>query len=178
MCLLWVEPSRLTKVLHSYYWLPNTIFPTLTFFNWTTWIAPRNATLSILTGSYYYNLGLNPLLNSFDWNWFTGVLDPIINPFFIVLQLVLAVLTWAVVVMIPVFFSNTWFTAYLPINAWYAYDNTGEKYSAQVILTPDKTLNQTAYEQYSPMFLPASMVLRYGALLAVSKVLQVYPRDV
>ncbi|EME78963.1 uncharacterized protein MYCFIDRAFT_143283 [Pseudocercospora fijiensis CIRAD86] len=153
--------------MFCYFWLPNTIFPTLTFFNWTTWIAPRNAALSILTGSYYFNLGLNPLVNSFDWNWFAGVIDPIVNPFFVVLQLVLAVLVWAVAVIIPVFFSNTWHTAYLPINAFYTFDNTGKKYSVQRILDSHGRLNQTGYEEYSPLFFPAALVLRYGVLLAI-----------
>lgn len=38
--------------MFCYFWLPNTIFPTLTFFNWITWIRPQNAAVSIITGSY------------------------------------------------------------------------------------------------------------------------------
>ncbi|KAH8887251.1 OPT superfamily oligopeptide transporter [Thozetella sp. PMI_491] len=149
-----------------YYWLPNTIFPVLTFFNWMTWISPTNATLSILTGSYYFNLGLNPFVNSFDWNWFAGVIDPIYNPFFIVVQIIFSCFVWAVCVIIPVFFSNTWYTAYLPINSWYVYDNTGETYSARSVLGPDGALNQTAYEEYSPPFMSAASILRYGMMFA------------
>jgi hypothetical protein len=154
-------------VASSYYWLPNTIFPVLTFFNWMTWIAPRNTTLSILTGQYYFNLGLNPLVNSFDWNWFAAYVDPIINPFFIVFQIVAACFVWAVCVIIPVFFTNTWYTAYLPINSWYTYDNTGAQYTISNVMGTDGAFNQTAYEAYSPIFVPAAFVLRYGMMFAV-----------
>ncbi|KAM6484707.1 OPT oligopeptide transporter protein-domain-containing protein [Trichoderma sp. SZMC 28011] len=154
-------------LMFLYYWLPGTIMPILTFFNWTTWIAPTSATLSILTGSYYFNLGLNPLLTTFDWNWFSGVVDPIIYPFFVVVQIVGSALVWAVLVVIPVFFTNTWYTAYLPINSWYAYDNTGNQYNFSRVVGPGSTLNETAYREYSPLFLPATFVLRYAVLLAV-----------
>ncbi|PKK52367.1 hypothetical protein CI102_6818 [Trichoderma harzianum] len=153
-------------LMFLYYWLPGTIMPILTFFNWTTWIAPTSATLSILTGSYYFNLGLNPLLTTFDWNWFSGVVDPIIYPFFVVVQIVGSALVWAVLVVIPVFFTNTWYTAYLPINSWYAYDNTGNQYNFSRVVGPGSTLNETAYREYSPLFLPATFVLRYAVLLA------------
>ncbi|KAL7906470.1 OPT oligopeptide transporter domain-containing protein [Trichoderma velutinum] len=153
-------------LMFLYYWLPGTIMPILTFFNWTTWIAPTSATLSILTGSYYFNLGLNPLLTTFDWNWFSSVVDPIIFPFFIVVQIVGSCLVWAVLVVIPVFFTNTWYTAYLPINSWYAYDNTGNQYNFSRVVAPGSTLNETAYREYSPLFLPATFVLRYVVLLA------------
>jgi hypothetical protein len=131
-------------------------------------IAPKNATLSILTGSYFFNLGLNPFVNSFDWNWFAAYVDPIVNPFFIVVQIVAACLVWAICVIIPTFFSNTWFTAYLPINSWYIYDNRGSKYSTSSILGSDGTLNKTACEAYSPVFIPAAYILRYAVMFAVS----------
>lgn len=157
-----------STAMFCYFWLPNTLFPTLTFFNWTTWIAPRNALVSILTGSYYSNLGLNPLVNSLDWNWFTAVLDPVIFPFFIIAQIVAACLCWAVFAIIPVFFTNTWYTAYLPINSWYSYDNTGSRYRFAQVMLPDGSMNQTAYEEYSSPFIPATLVLRYAIMLAVS----------
>ncbi|UKZ81465.1 hypothetical protein TrVFT333_009237 [Trichoderma virens FT-333] len=153
-------------LMFLYYWLPGTIMPVLTFFNWTTWIAPASTTLSILTGSYYFNLGLNPLLTTFDWNWFSSVVDPIIYPFFVVVQIVVSTLAWAVLVVIPVFFTNIWYTAYLPINSWYAYDNTGNQYQFARVVGPGSTLNEAAYQEYSPLFLPATFVLRYVVLLA------------
>lgn len=140
--------------------------PVLTFFNWTTWIAPQNAILSIITGMSYSNLGLNLAVTSFDWNWFAGI-DPLITPFFIVFQIVAACLVWAVCVVLPVFFTNTWNTGYLPINSWYTFDNTGQKYAASRIMASDGTFNQTAYEAYSPVFIPATFILRYAVMFAV-----------
>lgn len=125
-----------------------------------TWIKPTSAALSIVAGSYYYNLGFNGPLNTFDWNWMTSVIDPIITPFFIVVQIVGAIALWGLFVIIPVFFSNTWYTAYLPINSWFNYDNTGNEYDMSQIIGSDGGFNQTAYENYSPLFLPASAALR------------------
>lgn len=33
-----------------YFWFPNYLFESLTYFSWMTWIAPNNLTLDILTG--------------------------------------------------------------------------------------------------------------------------------
>ncbi|KAK5111395.1 hypothetical protein LTR85_012169 [Meristemomyces frigidus] len=152
--------------MFCYFWLPNTIFPTLTYFNWPTWIKPHGTVLSTLMGSYYYNLGLNPFINTFDWNVVAAVVDPIVNPFFVVVQIVGSLMVWGVCVIIPVFFSNLWYTAYMPINSWYIYDNTGEEYSMSQVMGSNGGLNQTAYEEYSPAFIPAAAALRYAVSLA------------
>ncbi|KAK4549431.1 hypothetical protein LTR36_006428 [Oleoguttula mirabilis] len=152
--------------MFCYFWIPNTIFPTLTYFNWPTWIKPKGTVLSTVMGSYYYNLGLNPFVNTFDWSVISSVVDPIVNPFFVVVQIVGSLTVWGVCVIIPVFFTNTWYTAYLPINSWYIYDNTGEQYSMSQVMGPTGALNQTAYEEYSPSFIPAASALRYAVSLA------------
>ncbi|KAH6977206.1 OPT oligopeptide transporter protein-domain-containing protein [Ilyonectria sp. MPI-CAGE-AT-0026] len=155
-----------------YYWIPNTMFPTLTFFNWITWIKPTSAVVALVTGSYYFNLGFNPL-SSFDYQWFSTV-DPFVTPFFIVVQMVGSTAFWGICVIIPVFFSNTWDTGYLPINSWLPYDNTGAPYQAQLILGQDHKFNQTAYEQYSPLLLPAAFVLRWAGMMALLPAMPVF----
>ena len=49
-----------------YYWIPGYLFTALSQFNWMTWIAPKNFTLAIVTGSNL-GLGFNPI-TTFDWN--------------------------------------------------------------------------------------------------------------
>ncbi|RMZ77604.1 hypothetical protein DV737_g4273, partial [Chaetothyriales sp. CBS 132003] len=148
-----------------YYWIPNTMFPTLTFFNWITWIKPTSAVVALVTGSYYFNLGFNPL-SSFDYQWFSTI-DPFVTPFFIVTQIVGSAAFWGLCVIVPVFFSNVWDTGYLPINSWLPYDNTGVSYEADLILGQDYKFNQTAYEEYSPLLLPAAFVLRWAGMMAL-----------
>lgn len=156
----------------SYYWFPGTIMPVLTFFNWMTWIRPTSAVIAIVTGTYYYNLGFNPI-PTLDYQWFAR-LDPFVTPFFVMFQVVICTGLWALLVIIPVFFSNTWFSGYLPINSWLPYDNTGQEYDTSLILGSDGRFNQTAYEQYSPVFLPASVMLRYTGMLAMMPALLVF----
>ncbi|KAH7136264.1 OPT oligopeptide transporter protein-domain-containing protein [Dactylonectria macrodidyma] len=155
-----------------YYWIPGIMFPTLTFFNWITWIRPTSAVAAIVTGTYYFNMGFNPI-STFDYQWF-ATLDPFVTPFFVLVQIVAATGFWGLCVIIPVFFSNTWFTSYMPINSWFPYDNTGQIYQTSRILGTDHKLNQTAYEQYSPVFLPASVMLRYAGMLALLPALLVF----
>ncbi|RDW77517.1 hypothetical protein BP6252_05570 [Coleophoma cylindrospora] len=149
---------------HCYYWLPNTVFPTLTFFNWITWIKPQSTVTAIITGSYYFNLGFNPL-SSFDWNWF-ALLDPLYMPWFIVLQIVAALFIWGSCVIIPTFFSNIWWTSYIPINSFEAYDNTGSPYNISRVLDENLKLVPENYRNYSPVFLSAAQTLRYACEFA------------
>lgn len=64
-----------------YFWFPDYIIQALSYFNWITWIAPRNAKLAAISGSVT-GLGLNPL-PTFDWNQLVVLADPLINPFFV-----------------------------------------------------------------------------------------------
>ncbi|KAF4585130.1 hypothetical protein EYR40_001967 [Pleurotus pulmonarius] len=43
-----------------------------------------------------------------------------------------------------------------------AYDNTGNEYILSRILTPESTMNMTAYQEYSPLFLPTTFAMSYG----------------
>lgn len=49
-----------------YFWFPNYLFETLTFFSWMTWIAPENHTLEILAG-FKNGLGVSLVF----WVWKT-----------------------------------------------------------------------------------------------------------
>ena len=48
-----------------------------------TWIKPDNQNLAVITGSVG-GLGLNPI-TTFDWNYFSSMLQPLQVPFFILL---------------------------------------------------------------------------------------------
>lgn len=117
-------------------------------------------------------MGFNPI-STLDYQWFSTV-DPFVTPWFVVLQVIGSVAFWGICVIIPVFFSNTWYTGYLPINSWFPYDNTGQIYQTSLILGTDHKLNQTAFEAYSPLFLPAAFGLRYAGMLALLPALFVF----
>ena len=64
-------------------------------------------------------------------------------------------------VVLPVYYTNTWQTGYLPLNSPNVFDNTGQPYSVPGILNPDHSLNVTAYEAYSPPYLSAGYASLY-----------------
>ena len=47
------------------------------------------------------------------------------------------------------------------------YDRFGEQYNVSRVLTADNTFNQTAYEEYSPLYLPATYSVTYVLALAL-----------
>lgn len=54
------------------------------------------------------------------------------------------------------------------------YDNTGASYNTTRVLTSDFTLNQAAYESYSPLFLSTTFAISYGLSFAAIASLIVY----
>lgn len=46
-----------------------------------------------------------------------------------------------------------------------AFDNTGAPYQVSAILT-DGVFNETLYAAYSPLYLPSTFILSYGAQFA------------
>ncbi|CAG8222240.1 unnamed protein product [Penicillium salamii] len=148
-----------------YFWFPDYIFQAMSYFNWMTWIAPQNVKLAIITGSIG-GMGFNPL-PTFDWNIVSYIFDPIVTPFFSLLNNVLGMAAIGLLVILPVYFSNAWNTAYLPINSNDIFDNTGSSYNVSRILTPEFTLDVEAYEAYSPAYLGAANAVLYSAFFAI-----------
>ena len=64
-----------------YFWFPGYIAQAMSYFNWITWIAPKNVKLAAIAGSVN-GLGFNPL-PTFDWNQLIVFVNPLINPFFV-----------------------------------------------------------------------------------------------
>ncbi|KAJ7775950.1 OPT-domain-containing protein [Mycena maculata] len=147
-----------------YFWFPDFIFLGLSFFNWITWISPNNVNLAAITGSVT-GLGFNPI-PTFDWNQLTVMVDPIIFPFFTTFNIFLGTL-FTFPIIAAIWYTNTWNTAYLPINSNYVFDNTGAPYQVGQVIGSDTLFNQTMYESYSPAYLSASNALLYGMFFAL-----------
>lgn len=47
-----------------------------------------------------------------------------------------------------------------------SFDNTGAVYNVTQILNADTTFNETAYKEYSPLFLSTTFALNYGISFA------------
>ncbi|KAJ7741785.1 OPT-domain-containing protein [Mycena maculata] len=147
-----------------YFWFPDYIFQALSYFNWMTWIAPDNVSLAAITGNVS-GLGFNPI-PTFDWNQLVYAVDPLIFPFYSTFNTFLGTLiTFPIIVAI--WYSNTWNTAYLPINSNHVYDNTGSLYTVSRAVGNNTLFDQALYDDYSPAYLAAGNILLYGVFFAV-----------
>jgi hypothetical protein len=148
-----------------YCWFPAYIVQAMSDFNWITWIAPDNVNLAAVTG-YIGGLGLNPL-PTWDWSVITVVVDPLIDPFYSVLNCFLGTLITAPIIL-AIWYTNTWNSAYIAINDDNVWDNTGSPYEVLRVIDKNTTLfNEEGYKAYSPAYLSAGMALRYGVCFAI-----------
>jgi hypothetical protein len=148
-----------------YYWFPGYIIRALSYFNWMTWIAPENVNLAAVTGSFG-GLGLNPF-PTWDWYQLTAATDPLINPFYSIFNGFLGMLITSLIIL-AIWYTNTWNTAYITINDYNARDNTGSIYDVSRVIDKDTTLfNEEGYKAYSPVYLSASKALVNGVYFAV-----------
>ncbi|WRT64852.1 OPT family small oligopeptide transporter [Kwoniella shivajii] len=157
----------------SFVWLFFTafIFPALTYFNWPTWINPTNKKLAIIMGSVT-GLGLNPL-PTLDWTYISGAgLTPLITPWWATLSTLVGA-SIGYIIIAGVYFSNTWYSAYLVPNSNQAFDRFGAYYNVTKVLSADRTLDVEAYRAYSPLYFGAGYNIvitayfaSYSAILA------------
>ena len=54
------------------------------------------------------------------------------------------------------------------------YDNTGATYNVSRIITPQLTLDEASFKEYSPLFLSTSFAISYGLSFATIASLIVY----
>ena len=64
--------------------------------------------------------------------------------------------------------SQTWELSYFPISANEPYDRFGRPYNISRVLTKDDTFDEEAYNNYSPLFLPATYTITYLLAFALS----------
>jgi len=62
---------------------------------------------------------------------------------------------------------QTWNFAHFPISGSDAFDKFGVLYNVSRILTPQHTLNATAYDEYSPLYLPIRFAFVYFLAFAM-----------
>ena len=146
-----------------YFWFPNYLVAAMSYFNWTTWIAPNNVHLAAITGTDG-GLGLNPF-PTWDWNQCSVIGDPLINPFYSIVNSFLGTLLIFPIV-VAIWYTNTWNTAYLPINSFGVYDNTGSRYRVLNTVDEQSLFHEASYKAYSPAYLSATNIFVYGLFFA------------
>ncbi|KAL7946566.1 OPT oligopeptide transporter domain-containing protein [Trichoderma barbatum] len=145
-------------LMFIYFWFPNYIFGALGLFSWMTWIAPNNASLNHIAGSVN-GLGLNPF-PTFDWNVLTWGIDPLMVPFFSTVNLFTGMFLSSFIIL-AIYYTNTYYTAYLPINSNQPWDHFGKRYNVTSILDDRGIFDHDKYQAYSPPYLSAGNIIIY-----------------
>jgi len=136
------------------FWLPNTFFTRLTFFNWIAWINPNNAELSRWT-STYNGIDLNPF-PSLDWNHAFSISTPAfaVNNGFLGAFISL----W---VIVGVYYTNAYNTGYLPMMSNGTFTNKAKSYNVKEILGDNMRLDPKKFQAYLEPYMAASNIANY-----------------
>ncbi|KAI0029695.1 OPT oligopeptide transporter protein-domain-containing protein [Vararia minispora EC-137] len=146
-----------------WYFVPGYLFQALSFFTWMCWILPRNVVVNQLFG---YRSGLGYSLISFDWSQIAYIGSPLATPWWSCANVFISFVLFYWILTPALYYTNVWWSSYLPLSSRNAYDNTGQVYDLERILNPDGTLNEVAYQSYSPLFLSTTFAVSYGLSFA------------
>ncbi|BGP58598.1 hypothetical protein JCM8202v2_006267 [Rhodotorula sphaerocarpa] len=142
-----------------WFWLPGFLFTALSAFSWICWMAPDNVVVNQLFG---VSSGLGMGLLTFDWSQISYLIPPLVIPWWAQVNIFIgfAIAFWAVAPAI--YYTNSWNTAFLPISASAIFDRFGQPYNTTRVLSSDaQHLDEAAYQEYSPIFLPAGFATAY-----------------
>lgn len=96
--------------------------------------------------------GLFPL--TFDWSMVAYNTNPLLSPHWAAANVFGGFAFFFWIVTPAIYYTNTWFTAYLPFCTAEVYDRFGAIYNATNVIT-GQSFDQAKYEAYSPPYLPA-----------------------
>ncbi|VDB86558.1 unnamed protein product [Peniophora sp. CBMAI 1063] len=146
-----------------YYILPGYLFTALSTFSWVTWIRPNNGTVNQLFG---YSSGLGMSILTFDWNNIAFIGSPLATPWWAEANVTFGFVFFYWLLAPILYYTNTWWSAYLPMMSRQAFDNRGQVYNVSAILSPEGTLDVEKYKQYSPLFLSTAFAMSYAMSFA------------
>ncbi|KAG8956736.1 hypothetical protein FRC04_000214 [Tulasnella sp. 424] len=160
-----------TVIAFLYYFLPGFLFTALSYFSFVCWIRPNNTVINQLFGTVN---GLGMGLLTFDWNQIAYIGSPLMYPFWSQLNIMAGFVIFYWIIIPVLYYSDVWKTGHLPISGTIAYDRFAQPYDISRVITPDNNLNVTAYEEYSPLYLPVTYVMTYLLAFMLSTALVVH----
>ncbi|KAG9240814.1 OPT family small oligopeptide transporter [Calycina marina] len=151
-----------------WYWFPGLIFTGLSYFTWICWIAPKNLAVNQVFGMVT-GMGLFPL--TFDWSMIAYNTNPLLSPH-AALNVFAGFVIFFWILTPAIYYTNTWFSSYMPYCDADVYDRYGQYYDVTQVLSSENTFDQAKYSNYSPPFLPATFSFVYGiSFAAITSVL-------
>ncbi|KAK7534816.1 small oligopeptide transporter, OPT family [Phyllosticta citribraziliensis] len=154
-----------------WYWFPGFIFTGLSTFAFICWAAPNNKVVNNLFGM---STGLGYMPVTFDWSQIAYNGSPLVVPFWAQANVFGGWLFHFAMVAPILYYTNAWWTSYMPLSGSDSYDNTGSSYNVTKIIDAKANFLEDNYKAYSPVFLPATFALSYGVSFAVMSCLPVH----
>ncbi|EME80071.1 uncharacterized protein MYCFIDRAFT_204443 [Pseudocercospora fijiensis CIRAD86] len=147
-----------------WYWFPGFIFTALSTFAFICWAAPNNVRVNNVFGMSS-GLGMMPI--TFDWAQIAYNGSPLVVPFWAQANSFAGFCCFFALTAPILYYTNTWYTSYLPLSSSNSYDNTGAIYNGSRIVDEHGNFDVEAYKAYSPVFMPVTFALGYGISFAV-----------
>ncbi|KAI2706901.1 hypothetical protein DTO013E5_522 [Penicillium roqueforti] len=155
--------AYITAFAFVLFWFPDYIWTSLSAFAFVTWIAPDNQKVNTIFGM---NSGLGLIPISIDWTQINYAGYPLMTPFYITCN-AFAVVVFFYLFLSPIlYYSNVWYSAYLPLLSSSTFDNTGQSYNVSRVLNSALDFSESKYKEYSPMYISMSYSLTYGLSFA------------
>ncbi|KAH8199653.1 hypothetical protein TruAng_006183 [Truncatella angustata] len=164
--------SYVTLGAFLYYFIPGFFAQFLSVFAFATWLAPNSPVINQLFGG---STGLSLLPITFDWTQIAGYIgSPLIPPWHAIANTLIGVVVFFIGLASAFHYTGVWYAQFLPMSDASTYDNTGSHYNTTRILTPEFTLDEEAYKNYSPLFISTTFAMSYGLSFAAITSLIVY----
>ncbi|KAG9045824.1 hypothetical protein FS837_005614 [Tulasnella sp. UAMH 9824] len=158
-------------VAFLYSFLPEFLFTGLSYFSFICWMRPNNVVINQLFGTV---TGLGMGLLTFDWNQIAYIGSPMMFPFWSQLNVMAGFILFYWIIVPALYYSDVWKTGHLPMSSSGAYDRFSQPYDIDRVVTSDHRLNVTAYEEYSPLYLPVTYAMTYFIAFMFSAALVVH----
>ncbi|CAG7985323.1 unnamed protein product [Penicillium olsonii] len=138
------------SISFCWYWLPDFLFPALSYFNFPCWINPTNRVVNQVFG-VSSGMGLLPI--TFDWSQVAYVTSPLLVPPWAIANVAVGLVFWIYIVATACYYMNALNTGYLPFQSSEIFDKTGSVYNVSRILGERSgfQLDVAKYENYSPV---------------------------
>ncbi|KAI0728567.1 OPT-domain-containing protein [Fomitopsis betulina] len=140
-----------------FYFLPGYLFTALSVFTWICWIKPDNVRINQAFGIYS---GMGVSFLTFDWTEISWITSPLMVPWWAQVQVFTGFVIFYWIMTPALYYTNTWNLAYFPMYSSLLFDKFGKVYNVSMVLTDGK-FNATAFDDYSPLYLPAAYAMAY-----------------
>ncbi|KAF8526011.1 OPT oligopeptide transporter [Hysterangium stoloniferum] len=148
----------------AFFFLPGFLFTSLSVFSWICWIKPNNVVINQMFGVVS---GMGMSVITFDWTQITWVGSPLMMPWWAEVHVAIGFVLFFWIVTPVLYYTNVWNLSYFPMAASIPFDRFGNDYDVSRVLTSDSRFNLTAYQNYSPLYLPATYAMTYCLALAL-----------